>query len=352
MNSLLEFYKNKTVLILGHTGFKGSWLTKILSLAGANVIGYSLDAPTNPNLFSILSLQNQIVSIIGDIRDLQKLNLVFDKYQPEIVFNLAAQPLVRESYKNPVYTYDVNIMGIVNICESIRLHNCVKSFVNITTDKVYENHDWKNHYFTEDEKLDGYDPYSNSKSCSELVTHAYYKSFLKEKNIAVSTARAGNILGGGDFSADRLIPDTIRALEHNNELTIRNPNSSRPYQHVLDALACYLLIAKLQYLDKNLSGAYNVGPDQDEIITNIKLINLFKQYINNLKYISLDDNTGPHEAIYLALNTDKAKLLLNWHPKLSIKQAVKLTAEWYQAWLDGDNLILLTEKQIKEFFND
>ncbi len=296
----LSFYKNKTILITGHTGFKGSWLSKILIMQGAKVVGYSLEPPTNPNLFSFLELEKQMVSIIGDVRDLDKLNSVFDKYQPEIVFHLAAQPIVRTSYQEPVYTYDVNIMGTVNICECVRTHSCVKSFLNVTTDKVYENDDIPDHPFKEDEKLDGYDPYSNSKSCSEIVTHSYYKSFLKELGVAVSTARAGNVIGGGDFSKDRIIPDAARALNEKIELVIRNPNSTRPYQHVLEPLACYLLIAKEQYSDHSLCGAYNIGPDSCDFSSTQKLVDLFADYFKgSFKYIIRNDN-GPHEAAFLS----------------------------------------------------
>lgn len=348
----LSFYKNKTVLITGHTGFKGSWLSKILIMNGAKVVGYSLESPTNPNLFSYLNLKEQMVSVIGDIRDLSKLNEVFDAYQPEIVFHLAAQPIVRESYKEPVYTYDVNVMGTVNICECVRKHPCVKSFLNVTTDKVYENDDIPDHPFTEDEKLDGYDPYSNSKSCSEIITHSYYKSFLKEVGVAVSTARAGNVIGGGDFSSDRIIPDAARALKAKQELVIRNPDSTRPYQHVLEPLACYLLIAKEQYSNHNLCGAYNIGPDSVDFCTTLKLIELFSNhFMGEFKYIIKGDN-GPHEAAFLSLNNGKLKRTFNWKPKTHIEEAIKLSAEWYDSWRLGKDLILLTEKQIKEFFHE
>ena len=346
----LSFYRNKVILITGHTGFKGSWLSKILIMSGAKVVGYSLEPPTNPNLFSYLKLNQQMISIIGDIRDLDKLNEVFDKYQPEIVFHLAAQPIVRTSYDEPVYTYDVNVMGTVNICECVRRHPCVKSFLNVTTDKVYENDDIPNHPFKEDEKLDGYDPYSNSKSCSEIVTHSYYKSFLKELGVAVSTARAGNVIGGGDFSKDRIIPDAARALKEGKELIIRNPDSTRPYQHVLDPLACYLLIAKEQYFNHDLCGAYNIGPDSCDFSSTQKIINLFaKCFISEFKYVIKKDN-GPHEAAFLSLDNNKMKKTFGWSPKIHIEEAIKLSAEWYDAWRKHEVLINITEKQIKEFF--
>ena len=245
----LSFYKNKTILVTGHTGFKGTWLCKILINAGANVIGYSLDAPTDPNLFSLAKIENKMTSIIGDIRDYKKLKNVFDTYKPELVIHLAAQPIVRDSYKNPLYTYETNVMGTANILECVRLTESVKSFLNVTTDKVYLNDDTHDHPFKEDEMLDGFDPYSNSKSCSELVTHSYKKSFFADKRCAISTARAGNVIGGGDFANDRIIPDCIRAIENNEDIIVRNPYSTRPYQHVLEPLYIYLEILEKQYKD-------------------------------------------------------------------------------------------------------
>ena len=226
-----DFFKGKRVFITGHTGFKGTWLCRILLLAGAEVTGYSLEPPTYPNLFSMAGLEKQIDSIIGDVRNLSALRTAFETARPEIVLHLAAQPIVRDSYKTPVYTYETNMMGTVHILECIRQSNCVKSFLNITTDKVYHNNEWIWGY-REDEPLDGYDPYSNSKSCSELVTHSYQRSFFIDRQIAISTARAGNVIGGGDFAKDRIIPDCVRAVTNNESIIVRNPYSIRPYQHV------------------------------------------------------------------------------------------------------------------------
>ena len=256
----LNWYRGKKVLITGHTGFKGSWLCRILLMSGADITGYSQVPPTEPNLFSICDVENKINSIIGDIRDLQHLKKVFTEVQPEIVFHLAAQPIVRDSYKDPVYTYETNVIGTVNICECVRLNSCVKSFLNVTTDKVYKNNEWEWGY-RENEPLDGFDPYSNSKSCSELVTHSYINSFFNEMNVAVSTARAGNVIGGGDFANDRIIPDCVRAAGSGKEIIVRNPFSTRPYQHVLEPLAVYLTIAQKQYENNKYAGFYNVGPD-------------------------------------------------------------------------------------------
>lgn len=348
----LSFYRNKVVLITGHTGFKGSWLSQILIMAGAHVIGYSFKPQTIPNLFSYLKLDQQMISIIGDVRDLKKLNEVFDRFQPEIVFHLAAQPIVRESYKEPVYTYDVNVMGTVNVCECVRTHPCVKSFLNVTTDKVYENDDIPDHPFKEDEKLDGYDPYSNSKSCSEIVTHSYYKSFIKSLGIAVSTARAGNVIGGGDFSKDRIIPDAARALYSQRPLIIRNPNSTRPYQHVLEPLSCYLLIAEQQYKNHDLCGAYNIGPDSVDFATTKKLVDIFASYFNGEFEYKIESDNGPHEAAFLSLDNNKMKKTFNWSPKLHIEDAVRLSSEWYDAWRKHEDLITITKKQIKEYFHE
>ena len=237
-----SFYKGKKVLVTGHTGFKGSWLCRLLLKLGAEVTGYALEPPTQPDLFQLLDVESQMHSVTGDIRDLEKMKQVFAEAQPEIVLHLAAQPIVRESYKNPVYTYETNVMGTVNILEAVRQCKSVKSFLNVTTDKVYRNNEWEWGYRETDE-LDGYDPYSNSKSCSELVTHSYEKAFLKELGIAVSTARAGNVIGGGDFAADRIVPDCVRAIADGKKIAVRNPHSTRPYQHVLEPLGAYLMIA-------------------------------------------------------------------------------------------------------------
>lgn len=262
---VLSFYNGKKVFVTGHTGFKGSWLCKMLANAGAKVTGYSLEPPTEPNLFEIAKIENDINSIIGDVRERDVLKTAFDTAQPEIVLHLAAQPIVRDSYRDPVYTYETNIMGTVNILECVRKSSCVKSFLNVTTDKVYENKEWEWGY-RENEPLDGYDPYSNSKSCSELVTHSYKSSFFSNGSVAISTARAGNVIGGGDFANDRIIPDCIRAAMRNENIIVRNPVSTRPYQHVLEPLYVYLMIAAKQYRDEKYAGYYNVGPD-DRIVS-------------------------------------------------------------------------------------
>ena len=317
-----SFYKNKTVLITGHTGFKGSWLCKILINSGANVIGYSLEAPTKPSLFELSQIGKQMTSIVGDIRDYEHLKKVFDEYQPELVFHLAAQPIVRDSYTNPKYTYETNVIGTVNICECVRLTPSVKSFLNVTTDKVYLNDEEPDHPFKEDEPLDGYDPYSNSKSCSELVTHSYKKSFFNSSNCAVSTARAGNVIGGGDFANDRIIPDCVRAVEKGEDIIVRNPYSTRPYQHVLEPLYIYLTIVEKQYHDRGFEGYYNVGPDECDCINTGDLATMFcEKWGRGLKWINKHDG-GPHEAAFLKLSNQKIKDIFGWKPRWHINECI------------------------------
>lgn len=349
----LKFYKNKVVLVTGHTGFKGSWLTRILINAGAKVIGYSLVSPTNPNLFSLADIENKMISIIGDVRDFTKLKSVFDKYQPEIVLHLAAQPIVRDSYKEPRYTYETNVMGTVNVLECIRLTPSVKSFLNVTTDKVYFNDDIPNHPFKEDEPLDGYDPYSNSKSCSELVTHSYKKSFFQERDCSISTARAGNVIGGGDFSNDRIIPDCVRAIEEHKEIIVRNPHSTRPYQHVLEPLYIYLEICEKQYGNKNYEGYYNVGPDDCDCVTTGDLVNMFcNTWGNGAKWVNKSDG-GPHEASFLKLDNNKIKQTFGWKPRWHINEAMNKICQWTKVYLEDKTLVPAEmDKEIKEFFGE
>lgn len=350
MEDLARFYRGKKVLITGHTGFKGSWLSQILIMFGADTIGYSLQAPTTPNLFELLGLENKMTSIIGDVRDKEHLMDVFKKYQPEIVFHLAAQPIVRDSYKDPHYTYETNVMGTVNLLECIRLVPSIKSFLNVTTDKVYENNDKVNHPFKEDEKLDGSDPYSNSKSCSEIITHSYYKSFLKDMNIAVSTARAGNVIGGGDFSNDRIIPDCVRSLINKTSTYIRHPHSIRPYQHVLEPLYCYLTIAAAQYEHHSLSSSYNIGPDKRDCVNTLTLVNYFASHFLDFHYSIINDR-GPHEAAFLMLDNTKIKSAFGWKPKLNIADAIRLTCDWTKAYLDNEDVSNIVKQQINYFFN-
>ncbi|WP_022778049.1 CDP-glucose 4,6-dehydratase [Butyrivibrio sp. AE3009] len=345
---MLDFYKNKKVFITGHTGFKGAWLCNILVMAGAQVYGYALKPQEKENLFDISKVEKKITSRIGDIRDMDALKSFFDEAQPEIVIHLAAQPIVRESYRNPRYTYETNVMGTVNICECVRNSSCVRSFLNVTTDKVYQNNEWEWGY-REDEKLDGYDPYSNSKSCSELVTHSYINSFFNEMNIAVSTARAGNVIGGGDFAADRIVPDCVRAVREGRSLVLRNPYSTRPFQHVLEALSAYLLLCKEQYTDRSKAGYYNVGPDESDAVTARRLAELFGDKWGEGFTFEEKSDGGPHEANYLKLDCSKIKVRLGWAPVWNIDTAIEKTVEWTKAYFDGSANECL-EKQVREYF--
>ena len=344
----MDFYKGKRVLITGHTGFKGAWLCQMLINAGAEVTGYALNPPTKPSLFEIANISGKMNSVIGDIRDLSKLKETFIKTQPEIVFHLAAQPIVRESYKNPVYTYETNVMGTVNICECVRTSDSVKSFLNVTTDKVYLNKEWEWGY-RENEELDGYDPYSNSKSCSELVTHSYINSFFKEMNIAVSTARVGNVIGGGDFASDRIIPDCIRAAIKHEDIVVRNPFSTRPYQHVLEPIYAYLMIAQKQYEDIKYAGYYNVGPDDRDCFQTGALVDLFVKYWGEgMKWIDKYDG-GPHEANFLKLDCSKLKKTFGWQPHWDLNIAIEKVVEWSKCWLTNGDIEKCMNKQIEEF---
>lgn len=346
----IDFYKNKKVLITGHTGFKGAWLSRILYKAGAEVTGYSLKPPTNPNLFELISLDKKIESIIGDIRDINHLKRVFEKIQPEIVLHLAAQPIVIDSYKDPVYTYETNVMGTVNVCECVRQNPCVRSFLNVTTDKVYHNNEWEWGY-RENDPLDGYDPYSNSKSCSELVTHSYINSFFNHMDVAVSTARAGNVIGGGDFANNRIIPDCIRAALKEEDIIVRNPYSTRPYQHVLEPLAAYLMIVKEQYKNKKYSGFYNVGPDDNDCISTGELVELFcNAWGNELKWIDKSTENF-HEANFLKLDCSKIKSIFGWHPQWHVAEAVKYTVEWAKIYQDKKDIVACMDRQIEFYLN-
>lgn len=346
----LNFYNCKKVLITGHTGFKGTWLTRILVNAGATVIGYSLEPPTNPNLFSLANVVNSITHIIGDIRDLKHLKKVFEEFQPEIVIHLAAQPIVLDSYKYPVYTYETNVMGTVNIMECVRINKCVKSVLNVTTDKVYHNNEWCWGY-RENEPLDGYDPYSNSKSCSELVTHSYKNSFFDNRAVAVSTARAGNVIGGGDFSNDRIIPDCVRAMKDGKIIGVRNPYSTRPYQHVLEPLAVYLDIVAKQYEDKKYQGYYNVGPDDCDCVTTGDLVDLFCKYWGEgAKWENQAEVNAPHEANFLKLDCSKVKATLGWQPRWHMEECMTMVCQFSKVWLAGGDIPAEMDKEIKEFF--
>ena len=346
----LSFYRGRRVFVTGHTGFKGSWICKILAGAGAEVTGYALEPPTAPSLFDIAAIENDIRSITGDIRDIEHLERAYSIAQPEIVFHLAAQPLVRRGYSNPVYTYETNVMGTVNILECVRQSDCAKSFLNITTDKVYRNHEWFWGYREEDE-LNGHDPYANSKSCSELVTHSYKDSFFNDGRVAISTARAGNVIGGGDFADNRIVPDCVKAALANDEIVVRNPDSTRPYQHVLEPLFAYLMIAAKQHENESYAGCYNVGPDDADCFRTGALVELFiSEWGDGVRWTSRPDQ-GPHEASFLKLDCSKLKSTFGWKPRWNLKTAVRKTVEWSKCWAAGDDIRACMDAQICEFLN-
>lgn len=350
----LSFYKNKRVLITGHTGFKGSWISLVLLQLGADVSGYALKPDTEPNLYDLCDLEDKMSSYIGDVRDLENMQRVFDEVQPEVVIHMAAQPLVRESYKRPVYTYETNVMGTVNVMECVRNTPSVKSVVNVTTDKVYKNLEQDKGY-VETDILDGYDPYSNSKSCSELVTSSYINSFLKDKGVAVSTVRAGNVIGGGDFAADRIIPDCVRAGINGEPIVIRNPYSIRPFQHVLEPVVAYLMIAMEQWRDIGKCGSYNVGPADEGCYTTGRLADIFCEKWKaimgyDIKWINKHDG-GPHEAGFLKLNCSKIHKVFGWSPKWDMNTNMEKIVSWTRVYLEGTGEAVLRcmNEQIKEY---
>ena len=349
----LNFYKGKKVLVTGHTGFKGTWLCRMLVNAGAIVTGYSLNPPTEPNLFEMAGLEDRMTSIIGDIRDLVHLQQVFYETQPEVVLHLAAQPIVRDSYKDPRYTYETNVMGTVNLLECVRGIPSVKSVLNVTTDKVYHNKEWCWGY-REDEPLDGFDPYSNSKSCSELVTHSYINSFFnKPDSPAISTARAGNVIGGGDFANDRIIPDCVRAMQAGTVIGVRNPYSTRPYQHVLEPLAVYLTIAQKQYTDKRYAGFYNVGPDDCDCVTTGALVDLFcKTWGGGARWMNQAEANAPHEANFLKLDCSKINATFGWRPRWHIAECMEMVCRFSKVWLAGGDIPAEMDFEIREFLNE
>lgn len=359
-----KFYRNRKVLITGHTGFKGTWMCEVLVSLGADVYGYALKPPTEPSLFEISKMAARIHTFEGDIRDLEHLKSVFEEVQPEIVIHMAAQPLVRESYKNPVYTYDVNVMGTVNVLECVRLTDSVKSFVNVTTDKVYRNFEWERGY-KEDDILNGFDPYSNSKSCSELVTGSYKNSFFggetgimeNGRKVAISTCRAGNVLGGGDFAIDRIIPDCIRAVQKGEQIIVRNPASTRPYQHVLEPVVAYLTLAAEQYNDISKADSYNIGPDEGDCVTTGMLVDLFCSKWNEIakanglaeaSWVNKSDG-GPHEAGFLKLDSSKIKTELNIFNRWHIDTEIDKVVEWTAAYLMGRDVLEVMDEQIKQY---
>ena len=345
---LKRFYLGKRVMVTGHTGFKGAWLCTLLKQFGSEVTGFALNPPTDPSLYHLANVSDGMNSIIGDIRDFESLKSVFEQSKPEIVFHLAAQPLVRESYQDPRGTYETNVMGTVNVLECVRRSDSVRTHVNVTTDKVYENREWVWGY-RENERLDGHDPYSNSKSCSELVTASYKRCFFGEGKAAVSTARAGNVIGGGDFAKDRIIPDCVRAAMKEEKIIVRNPFSTRPYQHVLEPLYAYMLIAAGQFEDTSLAGCYNVGPDDEGCSRTGELVDAFCRAWGAGAAWAAQRDGGPHEASFLKLDCSKMKSAFGWRPVWALDKAIDKTVEWTKCWASGENVRQCMERQIEEF---
>lgn len=346
---MLEFWNGKKVLITGHTGFKGSWLAFWLRSLGAEVCGYALEPDTHPNLFECLQLENQIRSVFGDIRDLPSFEKVANDFQPEIIFHLAAQSLVRRSYRVPVDTYSTNVIGTVNLLEAVRSLESARAVIVVTTDKVYENTE-SDIAYRETERLGGFDPYSSSKACAELVTAAYRNSFFRESPTLIATARAGNVIGGGDWSEDRLMPDVFRSLIFGEKLPIRNPDSVRPWQHVLDPLNGYLKLAERLFDgDESCAEAWNFGPAEEESKAVAWILEEIKRVWDGPISWEIHNADKLHEARLLKLNSAKAQSRLDWSPKLGLGQAVNLTVDWYRGFKDKENLVELTQKQI-DFF--
>ena len=349
-----EFWQGKKVLLTGHTGFKGSWLSLWLQSMGAQVIGYALNPPTNPSLFDVADVAKGMTSIIGDIRDLEKLQTVFLEHQPEIVIHMAAQPLVRYSYVNPVETYSTNVMGTVNVLEAVRHCSSVKAVVNITTDKCYENREWAWGY-RENEPMGGYDPYSNSKGCAELVSAAYRSSFFnsdtyQDHGVALATVRAGNVIGGGDWAEDRLIPDILAAFEKNKLVDIRNPNAIRPWQHVLEPLRGYIMLAEHLYLQgTSYAEGWNFGPNDEDAKPVGWIVEQMASLWGNDAQWQIDNGDHPHEANYLKLDISKARSQLDWHPALRLNDALKLIIDWSKQRQAGVNIRQLTLTQIHNY---
>jgi CDP-glucose 4,6-dehydratase len=349
------FWKNKRVFITGHTGFKGSWLSIWLHRLGAQVTGYSLEPPTNPSLFELAQVGSLITSIHGDVRDRKALQDVIAKAQPEIIFHLAAQPLVRDSYKVPVETYETNVMGTVNLLEAVRTTaSSVRVVVNVTTDKVYENHK-RDQGFCENEPLGGYDPYSNSKACSELVTVAYRNSYFNppdynRHHCAVATARAGNVIGGGDWAIDRIVPDCVRAFAKNETVVLRNPHATRPWQHVLEPLYGYLLLAEKLFIDgKANAEAWNFGPAVEDCVPVAALFQKLCAAWGKDARFEITADHGPHEASFLKLDCSKAASRLAWRPRWRIDKAIRETASWYRNVHEEKSAREECLKQIEEY---
>lgn len=357
MESMVEaldkkFWNGKRVFITGNTGFKGSWLCALLGMLGAEIKGYSLEPPTMPSMYELIRADEWVQEVKGDVRDLSKLQYELEVWKPEIVFHLAAQPLVRESYLRPADTYEINVMGTVNILEAVRNYGNLRAFINITTDKVYENKEWVWPY-RENDALGGYDPYANSKACSELATAAYRSSFFDSEDspTGICTARAGNVIGGGDWACDRLIPDCVRAAMEGKPIIIRNPDAIRPWQHVLEPLTGYLKLAEKLYSEKLYSGNWNFGPGDDGCINVRKVVERFCSNWPGSSYKVIHNNSF-HETNFLKLDSSKSRTRIGWRPSWTLEKSIDMTVEWYKAYFEKQDLRDITIKQIKVFFNE
>lgn len=350
----VEFWRGKRVLLTGHTGFKGSWLSLWLQSLGTQVVGYALAPPTRPSLFEVAEAGKGMTSVIGDIRDLERLRAVFAEHKPEIVIHMAAQPLVRYSYIEPVETYSTNVMGTVNLLEAVRSTDSVKAVVNVTSDKCYENREWVWGY-RENEAMGGYDPYSNSKGCAELVTAAYRNSYFhpekyKTHGVAIASGRAGNVIGGGDWADDRLIPDIMRAITQGRPVDIRNPHAIRPWQHVLEPLSGYLLLAqKLHEAGAAYAEGWNFGPNDEDAKPVQWIVEKLTQAWGEGASWTLHGGDHPHEAHYLKLDCSKAKTQLDWHPRWHLEEALSAIIDWHCAYRDGKDMHRFTLEQIKQY---
>jgi CDP-glucose 4,6-dehydratase len=352
----MSFWQGKKVFLTGHTGFKGSWLCLWLNSLGAEVTGYALEPPTNPSLYELARVEELVSSVIADVRDLERLKAELVRVSPDVVIHMAAQPLVRDSYRIPVETYSVNVMGTVHLLESLRSCPGVKAVVNVTTDKVYENREWAWGY-RENEPLGGYDPYSNSKGCSELVTAAYRSSYFNPRDygqhgVAVASARAGNVIGGGDWAADRLLPDIIRSILAGEPVRIRNPHAIRPWQHVLEPLSGYLALAQRLYEDgAHYAEGWNFGPHDDDAWPVEWIVQRFcNGWGDGAQYI-IDNGDHPHEAHSLKLDCSKAKSELGWHPRWGLDKSIDSIIDWTRSYRDKKDLREVCLRQIQDYSN-
>ncbi len=345
-----SFWKDRKVFITGHTGFKGSWITIWLNMLGSKIMGYSLPPNTDPNLFNLSNLDKCIETEYNDIRNYDDLYKSINKFKPEIIIHMAAQPLVRLSYEFPLETYTTNVVGTANVLEAARKSKSVRSVLNVTSDKCYENTERESGY-AEEERLGGRDPYSNSKACAELVTTSYRLSYMNEVNIGLASARAGNVIGGGDWSSDRLIPDILKAIKNNQTILIRNPGAVRPWQHVLEPIFGYLTLTEKLYMDpKGFSEGWNFGPYDEDAKSVEWIVNRMTKNYKEMKW-KIDDNQNPHEANLLRLDISKANKKLDWKPKWNIDKALDQVMKWHDAYVKNENMLDICHQQIEDYIN-